>query len=71
MFHVYWPALASLAVIVMMVIMAILMYGDKICARVRTEISTRIVERGRNYRERTMEMERQKSGFSYGQEIEV
>jgi hypothetical protein len=71
MFHVYWPAVAILSLIVISVILIILMYGDKICTRVKTQtetIRTRRVQ-GREQRQRSMELQRQKA--SYGHEIEV
>lgn len=40
MFHIWWPATAAFAVIVMMTILIILMYGDKICRRVQSQTKT-------------------------------
>jgi len=77
MFHIYWPALASLTLIVIMIIMVILMYGDKICARVirprRESSPTAMRPSGpeRIFRETNIEMESQKATYSYGHEIEV
>ncbi|CAG7726411.1 unnamed protein product [Allacma fusca] len=77
MFHVYWPAVASLALIVIGIIMVILMYGDKICARVirtrRDSVPTSQRPRGpeRIIRERLEMQTPQKPTYSYGHEIEV
>jgi len=71
MFHIFWPAVACLTLIVISVIMIILMYGDKICTRVKTQTETIRQRRvqGRSQRARSMELQRQQA--SYGHEIEV
>jgi len=78
MFHVYWPALAILTLIVISVILIILMYGDQICARVRSRsdnIRNRRLQgfEGIEHQERTMELQRQKAPapYGHGREIEV
>jgi len=71
MFHVYWPAVGALTLLIVLVIMIILMYGDAICARVQTQtegLMTRRYEE-RQYREANMELQKRKA--SYGHEIEV
>lgn len=40
MFHIWWPATAVLTFLVMLVILIILMYGDRICVRVKNRTET-------------------------------
>jgi len=71
MFHVYWPAAAALTLLVVLVIMIILMYGDMICARVKTQTDNIVARRyqEREYRQASLELQKRKA--SYGHEIEV
>jgi len=49
MFHVWWPATAVLTFLIMLVIMIILMYGDKICKRVQSRPVTMVMKAPRNH----------------------
>jgi hypothetical protein len=40
MFHVWWPATAILTILIIFVIYIILIYGDRICFRVKTQTET-------------------------------
>jgi len=75
MFHVYWPAAAALTLLVVLVIMIILMYGDMICARVKTQteqiIARRYQERGEYRQASPASLELQGRKTSYSHEIEV
>lgn len=79
MFHVYWPGVGILTLLVVLVIMIILMYGDSICARVKTQKDVIMARRyqERQYRdpqqyseEPNLELQRS-SKHSYAHEIEV
>jgi len=81
MFHVWYAGVAILTLIVISVILIILMYGDRICTRVKTQIdhaanaeTFRNRRAIREYQERPiMELELlqgQKSS-SYAREVEV
>ena len=48
MFHIWWPATAILAFLMIFTVMMILMYGDKICHRVRYQTEAMITRMPRN-----------------------